>query len=118
MSVFYAMLSCHFCFYRFTLHVHGLISIRFTFRWLTGVCSWIDDAALTLMCVRVEMFRRSRFSIRPNVGVAGRTAATPQEAPPVNQEASETPRDVGDSNTSVTENQSVVTPSEKPTVQG
>lgn len=88
------------------------------FCWLTGLCSWINDAALTLMCVRVEMFRRSRFSIRPNVGVAGRTAATPHEAPLASQEASETPKDVSDSNTSVTENQSVVTPSEKPTVQG
>lgn len=64
------------------------------------------------------MFRRSRFSIRPNVGVAGRTTATPQEAPLVNQEAGETPKDVSDSNTSVAENQSVATSSEKTTVQG
>uniref|UniRef100_A0A671XHW1 Myb-like domain-containing protein n=1 Tax=Sparus aurata TaxID=8175 RepID=A0A671XHW1_SPAAU len=63
------------------------------------------------------MFRRSRFSIRPNVGTAGRTAATPQEAPSVNQEADETPKDVGESSAgaAVTDNKSVVTPPEKPT---
>ncbi|XP_073333972.1 uncharacterized protein [Pagrus major] len=66
------------------------------------------------------MFRRSRFSIRPNVGTAGRTTATPQEAPSVNQEAGETPKDVSESSagTAVTDNKSVVTPSEKPTAPG
>ncbi|XP_070844622.1 transcription factor TFIIIB component B'' homolog [Chaetodon trifascialis] len=66
------------------------------------------------------MFRRSRFSIRPNVGTAGRTAATPQEAPSVNQEASETPKDVSESSTAtaVTDNTSVVSPSEKPSAAG
>ncbi|XP_049909320.1 transcription factor TFIIIB component B'' homolog isoform X4 [Epinephelus moara] len=66
------------------------------------------------------MFRRSRFSIRPNVGTAGRTAATPQEAPSANQEASENPKDVSESSTAtaVTDNKSVVTPSEKPTASG
>ncbi|KAM9338709.1 uncharacterized protein ABDE67_018246 [Symphorus nematophorus] len=66
------------------------------------------------------MFRRSRFSIRPNVGTAGRTAATPQEVPSVNQEASETPKDVGESSTAaaVTDNKSVVAASEKPTASG
>ncbi|XP_044029871.1 transcription factor TFIIIB component B'' homolog isoform X3 [Siniperca chuatsi] len=66
------------------------------------------------------MFRRSRFSIRPNVGTAGRTAATPQEAPSVNQEASETPKDISESSTdtAVTDNKSVVNPSEKPTAPG
>ncbi|KAM8743682.1 uncharacterized protein AB9X84_017944 isoform 2-T2 [Acanthopagrus schlegelii] len=66
------------------------------------------------------MFRRSRFSIRPNVGTAGRTAATPQEAPSVNQEADETPKDVGESSAgaAVTDNKSVVTLSEKPTAPG
>ena len=66
------------------------------------------------------MFRRSRFSIRPNVGTAGRTAATPQEAPSVNQEADETPKDAGESSAgaAVTDNKSVVTPSEKPTAPG
>ncbi|XP_053195480.1 transcription factor TFIIIB component B'' homolog [Scomber japonicus] len=66
------------------------------------------------------MFRRSRFSIRPNVGVVGRTAATSQEAPPVNQEASETPKDAGESATAsaVTDSTSAATPSEKPTAPG
>ncbi|XP_028456670.1 transcription factor TFIIIB component B'' homolog [Perca flavescens] len=68
------------------------------------------------------MFRRSRFSIRPNVVTAGRTAAAPQEAPSANQEASETPKDVSESSssttTAVTDNKSVVTPSEKPAAPG
>ncbi len=66
------------------------------------------------------MFRRSRFSVRPNVSTAGRTAATPQEAPSVSQETSETPKDVSESGTApaVTDNKSVVTPSEKPTAPG
>ncbi|XP_056259503.1 transcription factor TFIIIB component B'' homolog isoform X1 [Seriola aureovittata] len=68
------------------------------------------------------MFRRSRFSFRPNVSTAGRTAAAaaPQEAPPANQEASETPRDVSESSPppAVTDTKTVVTPSEKPTAPG
>uniref|UniRef100_A0A3Q3WC41 Myb-like domain-containing protein n=1 Tax=Mola mola TaxID=94237 RepID=A0A3Q3WC41_MOLML len=48
------------------------------------------------------MFRRSRFSIRPNVGTAGRTAATPQESPPADQEASETSKVISDNNTATT----------------
>ncbi|XP_060916899.1 transcription factor TFIIIB component B'' homolog isoform X2 [Labrus mixtus] len=68
------------------------------------------------------MFRRSRFSVRPNVGTAGRTAATPQEAPSASQEAGgETPKDVSESCTTdaaVTENKSEATPSEKPTSTG
>ncbi|XP_053267204.1 transcription factor TFIIIB component B'' homolog [Pleuronectes platessa] len=63
------------------------------------------------------MFRRSRFSIRPNVGTAGRTAATPQEAPSSNQESSETPKDISESSTpiAVTDVKSDGTPSEKTT---
>lgn len=66
------------------------------------------------------MFRRSRFSVRPNVSTAGRTAATPQEAPSSNPEASEIPSDVSEriSDLSVTDNKSVVTPSEKSTGPG
>ncbi|XP_069024258.1 transcription factor TFIIIB component B'' homolog [Embiotoca jacksoni] len=66
------------------------------------------------------MFRRSRFSVRPNVGTAGRTAATPQEAPPANQEASETPKDAGDGNGAapVTDHKSYVTPLEKTSGDG
>lgn len=65
------------------------------------------------------MFRRSRFSVRPNVGTGGRAAATTQEAPPVNQEGSETPKDICQSNATaaVTDNKPVVTPSDKPTAQ-
>nr|XP_057920324.1 transcription factor TFIIIB component B'' homolog isoform X2 [Doryrhamphus excisus] len=41
------------------------------------------------------MFRRSRFSVRPNVGGPGRTAAPPQEAAPVGQEeAPRSPKDI------------------------
>ncbi|XP_035040491.2 transcription factor TFIIIB component B'' homolog [Hippoglossus stenolepis] len=70
--------------------------------------------------VIVKMFRRSRFSIRPNVGTAGRTAATPQEAPSSNQESSETPKDISESSTpiAVTDIKSDVTPSEKTTAPG
>ncbi|KAL3042038.1 hypothetical protein OYC64_020066 [Pagothenia borchgrevinki] len=66
------------------------------------------------------MFRRSRFSIRPNVGATGKTASTPQESPSASQETSETPKDVGESSTAtaVTDNQPAVTPSETPTVPG
>ncbi|XP_060931775.1 transcription factor TFIIIB component B'' homolog [Limanda limanda] len=66
------------------------------------------------------MFRRSRFSIRPNVGTAGRTAAIPQEAPSSNQESSETPKDISESSTptAVTDIKSDVTPSEKTTAPG
>ncbi|XP_035523717.1 transcription factor TFIIIB component B'' homolog isoform X2 [Morone saxatilis] len=65
------------------------------------------------------MFRRSRFSVRPNVGTAGRTTATSQEAPTVNQEASETPKDVSESSTATAvTDKSVVTPSEKRTAPG
>ncbi|XP_029372171.1 transcription factor TFIIIB component B'' homolog isoform X2 [Echeneis naucrates] len=66
------------------------------------------------------MFRRSRFSVRPNVGTTGRTAAaTPQEATSANQEASETPRDVSENSIPpVTDTNSAVTPSEKPSDPG
>ncbi|XP_061554502.1 transcription factor TFIIIB component B'' homolog isoform X1 [Phycodurus eques] len=40
------------------------------------------------------MFRRSRFSVRPNVGGAGRTPAPLQEAALVSQETKEAPKDV------------------------
>lgn len=66
------------------------------------------------------MFRRSRFSVRPNVGTAGRAAATPQEVPSACQEASENQGDVTESvsGTAVADNKSGVTPSEKSTVSG
>ncbi|XP_049595287.1 transcription factor TFIIIB component B'' homolog isoform X2 [Syngnathus scovelli] len=43
------------------------------------------------------MFRRSRFSVRPNVGGVGRTAASSQEAAPSSQDAKEAPKDVEES---------------------
>ncbi|XP_041825700.1 transcription factor TFIIIB component B'' homolog [Melanotaenia boesemani] len=59
------------------------------------------------------MFRRSRFSVRPNVGTAGRTA-TSQEPPAASQDPSETPKEASESNsaTDVT-SKSVVFLSEK-----
>ncbi|XP_029025194.1 transcription factor TFIIIB component B'' homolog isoform X2 [Betta splendens] len=58
------------------------------------------------------MFRRSRFSVRPNVGTGGRAPAAPQEAPSANQDPKETSRDVaeGNSGPAVTDDKSVVTP--------
>ncbi|XP_040052992.2 uncharacterized protein LOC120831543 isoform X2 [Gasterosteus aculeatus] len=62
------------------------------------------------------MFRRSRFSARPNVGATGRTA---QEAPSASQDASETPKDVAEGGSAaVTDSQPVGTPSEKPEAPG
>ncbi|XP_011617571.2 transcription factor TFIIIB component B'' homolog isoform X7 [Takifugu rubripes] len=65
------------------------------------------------------MFRRSRFSVRPNVGAAGRTAAAPQEAPPVNQNNEDTSKITApsDTDTAVAE-KSATTPSENPSAQG
>lgn len=67
----------------------------------------------------VRMFRRSRFSVRPNVGVAGRTAAAPPEAPPVNQKNEDASKITapGDTDTAVAE-KSAATPSENPSAQG
>uniref|UniRef100_A0A3P9M6M3 Transcription factor TFIIIB component B'' Myb domain-containing protein n=2 Tax=Oryzias latipes TaxID=8090 RepID=A0A3P9M6M3_ORYLA len=42
------------------------------------------------------MFRRSRFSVRPNVGTAGRTAATPQESPAAKQETGGTAKEASE----------------------
>uniref|UniRef100_A0A3P9JPQ4 Transcription factor TFIIIB component B'' Myb domain-containing protein n=1 Tax=Oryzias latipes TaxID=8090 RepID=A0A3P9JPQ4_ORYLA len=42
------------------------------------------------------MFRRSRFSVRPNVGTAGRTAATPQESPAAKQETDGTAKEASE----------------------
>uniref|UniRef100_A0A8C2ZVR9 Zgc:162472 n=1 Tax=Cyclopterus lumpus TaxID=8103 RepID=A0A8C2ZVR9_CYCLU len=52
------------------------------------------------------MFRRARFSVRPNVGATGKT---PQEAPSATPEAGETPKDVGEGGAAVTDHQSVGT---------
>ena len=66
------------------------------------------------------MFRRSRFSVRPNVSTAGRTtAATPQETPAAKQEASETPKEVVESvNAATVASKTDVTPSEKAPASG
>ncbi|KAM3600079.1 uncharacterized protein V6R79_017057 [Siganus canaliculatus] len=66
------------------------------------------------------MFRRSRFSVRPNVGTAGRTAATSQDASSSNQEANETPKDVPPSSDqpTVIDNKPASTPAENPASQG
>lgn len=49
------------------------------------------------------MFRRSRFSVRPNVSTLGRTTAgKSQEPPTANQEASENPKKAGDCAAAVT----------------
>lgn len=63
------------------------------------------------------MFRRSRFSVRPNVGTTGKAAAAvaPPETLSASQESSETPKDATESISAapVTDNKSDVTPSEK-----
>ncbi|XP_058473046.1 transcription factor TFIIIB component B'' homolog isoform X2 [Solea solea] len=66
------------------------------------------------------MFRRSRFSVRPNVGTTGRTAVTSQEAPSSNQEATETPGDTSTSSTptAVTDTTPAVTPAVTSTASG
>ncbi|XP_035766223.1 transcription factor TFIIIB component B'' homolog isoform X2 [Neolamprologus brichardi] len=65
------------------------------------------------------MFRRSRFSVRPNVSTAGRSASAPPEATPANQEASEALREVGDSNNaSALTEKSDITLSEKAAASG
>lgn len=64
------------------------------------------------------MFRRSRFSVRPNVGTAGRTAAASQEAPPVTQESSDAAKDVAPSNTDTAAADKSATPTENPSAQG
>lgn len=65
------------------------------------------------------MFRRSRFSVRPNVGGAGRTAAAPQEASPVNQKNEDTSKIAAPSDTdAAVAEKSATTPSENPSAQG
>ncbi|XP_061822225.1 uncharacterized protein [Nerophis lumbriciformis] len=49
-----------------------------------------------MLTTRVGMFRRSRFSVRPNVGGPGRTGAAPQEATPGGKEASQAPKAISE----------------------
>ncbi|XP_054908298.1 LOW QUALITY PROTEIN: transcription factor TFIIIB component B'' homolog [Poeciliopsis prolifica] len=59
------------------------------------------------------MFRRSRFSIRPNVGTVGRTTAgTPQEPQAASQETSQTQKEPNESHIASLASNSDVTPSE------
>uniref|UniRef100_A0A3Q2QYB5 Zgc:162472 n=1 Tax=Fundulus heteroclitus TaxID=8078 RepID=A0A3Q2QYB5_FUNHE len=59
------------------------------------------------------MFRRSRFSVRPNVGTVGRTAAaTSQEPPAANQDTSKTQKEPDESKDAIQANKSDGTPSE------
>ncbi|KAM4532798.1 uncharacterized protein V3H82_026525 [Fundulus diaphanus] len=66
-----------------------------------------------ILLEQVEMFRRSRFSVRPNVGTVGRTAAgSSQEPPAANQDTSKTQKEPNESNDASQANKSDVTPSE------
>uniref|UniRef100_A0A096M8B7 Zgc:162472 n=1 Tax=Poecilia formosa TaxID=48698 RepID=A0A096M8B7_POEFO len=59
------------------------------------------------------MFRRSRFSVRPNVGTVGRTAAgTPQEPPAASQETSQTQKEPNEGSNASLASNSDATPSE------
>lgn len=69
------------------------------------------------------MFRRSRFSVRPNVGAAGRTAAAAaasQETPAVSKDAGDAAKTVSESTTAAAEFDSKpsVAQSDKPAAQG
>ncbi|XP_008421724.1 transcription factor TFIIIB component B'' homolog isoform X2 [Poecilia reticulata] len=59
------------------------------------------------------MFRRSRFSVRPNVSTVGRTAAgTPQEPPAASLEAGQTQKEPNEGSNASLESKSDATPSE------
>lgn len=60
-----------------------------------GLSCWRSDR-LRVRVFRSKMFRRSRFSVRPNVGTAGRTAATPQESPAAKQETGGTAKEASE----------------------
>lgn len=67
------------------------------------------------------MFRRSRFSARPNIGIAGRAAAaagTPQGPPAANQDTNETQKEPKEDNNASLTNEPVVTPSENASGSG
>lgn len=67
------------------------------------------------------MLRRSRFSVRPNIGAAGRTAAaTSQEIPAASKEAADAHKNVVESSTASSEcdPKAAEAPSEKPATQG
>lgn len=69
------------------------------------------------------MLRRSRFSVRPNVGAAGRTAAATaasQETPAVSKDAGDPPKIVTESSAPASEfdHKAAEAQSEKPAPQG
>lgn len=68
------------------------------------------------------MFRRSRFTVRPNVGAAGRTAAAAasEETPVVSKDAGDAPKTASEGNAAASESDSkpAVAQSEKPATQG
>lgn len=66
------------------------------------------------------MLRRSRFSVRPNVGAAGRTAAASQETPVVSKDAGDAHKTVSESSSAASEvdPKAVEAQSEKPPTQG
>lgn len=66
------------------------------------------------------MLRRSRFSVRPNVGAAGRTAAVSQESPAVSKNTGDAPKTVSESKAAVSEfdHKAAEAQSEKPATQG
>lgn len=68
---------------------------------------------------QIRMFRRSRFSVRPNVSAVGRTTAGTSQEPPAaaNQEVSEKPKEAGDGAAAVTD-KSNGTPTENITASG
>lgn len=66
----------------------------------------MNSTALTFVYSQATMLRRSRFSVRPNVGAAGRAAATAaasQETPTVSKDAGDTPKTVSESSAAATE---------------
>lgn len=68
----------------------------------------MNSTALTFVYSQATMLRRSRFSVRPNVGAAGRAAATAtaaasQETPTVSKDAGDAPKTVSESSAATTE---------------
>ncbi|RVE66054.1 hypothetical protein OJAV_G00122770 [Oryzias javanicus] len=61
--------------------------------------------------LQVKMFRRSRFSVRPNVGAVGRTTATPQESAAAKQDG--TPKEAS-GGSSVPDESSAAPPEKTP----
>lgn len=81
----------------------------------------MNSTALTFAYFQATMLRRSRFSVRPNVGAAGRTAAAAsQETAAVSKDDADAPKTVSESSTAVSEcdRKAADAQSEKPATQG